>query len=202
MKKIVKIVVEKLLYWRWSSFVTICGKGVSFGRSTHISLNEGAKSSQITLGQDSRVFGSLYCCCDGVISIGSHSQVGPGSIIRCLNQVIIGDVTSISTNVIISDNNNHPVNPKDRYIEQMSPSGSRERSWRYSDSAPIVIGNNCWICENSRICKGVTIGDGSVVAANAVVTKDVPPYSIVAGNPAKVVKTGLDQMEQKYFLSK
>ena len=94
MKKIVKKIVEKILYWRWSGFVTICGKGVSFGRSTHISLNEGAKCSQITLDHDSRVFGSLVCCCNGVISIGSHSQLGPGSIIRCLNRVIIGDLVT------------------------------------------------------------------------------------------------------------
>lgn len=56
-----------------------------------------------------------------------------------------------------------------------------------------------WIGEYVRICKGVTIGDGSVVAANAVVTKDVPPNSIVAGNPAKVVKTDIDKTIPRQF---
>lgn len=51
-----------------------------------------------------------------------------------------------------------------------------------------IIGENCWIGANVRICKGVTIGDNSVVAACSVVTKDVPANCIVAGNPAKVVK--------------
>ena len=60
--------------------------------------------------------------------------------------------------------------------------------WKYADSAPIVIEDNVWIGEYSAILKGVTIGTGSIVASHAVVTKDVPPYTIVAGNPARVVK--------------
>ena len=53
---------------------------------------------------------------------------------------------------------------------------------------PIVIGNDCWIGENASIISGITIGDGGIILAGAVVTKDVPPYSIVAGNPAKIIK--------------
>lgn len=69
-------------------------------------------------------------------------------------------------------------------------------SWRWSHSAskPVVIEDNVWIGEYAAILKGVTVGKGSIVAAHAVVTKDVPPYSIVAGNPAVVVK-GLEHEE-------
>ena len=56
------------------------------------------------------------------------------------------------------------------------------------ESLPNVIGNDCWICERSIIMAGLTIGDGAVVAAGAIVTKDVPPYAVVAGVPAKVIK--------------
>ena len=56
-------------------------------------------------------------------------------------------------------------------------------------SAPIRIGNRVWIGSHSTILPGVTVGDGAVVAAGAVVTKDVPPNTVVAGVPAKVVKT-------------
>jgi len=52
----------------------------------------------------------------------------------------------------------------------------------------VIIGNDCWICENVSIIEGVTIGDGAVVAAGAIVTKDVEPYAVVAGVPAKVIK--------------
>lgn len=118
--------------------------------------------------------------------------IGDNSHIKCVCKIVIGSYTAIANNVTICDNNNHPVNPLDRKIMRQTPSGSFERSWINSASAPIVIGENCWIGENSRICKGVTIGDGSIVAANSIVTKDVPSNCIVAGNPAKVVKKNID----------
>ena len=52
----------------------------------------------------------------------------------------------------------------------------------------VIIGNNVWIGDKATILPNVTIGDGAVIAANSVVTKDVPAYSVVAGNPAKVIK--------------
>ena len=70
------------------------------------------------------------------------------------------------------------------------------RMWKHSVHAPIIIGENVWIGSHVRICKGVTIGDNSVVAANSVVTKDVPANCIVAGNPAKIVKTEIDKMDE------
>lgn len=57
-----------------------------------------------------------------------------------------------------------------------------------TSKGPVIIGNNVWIGDKATILPGVTIGDGSVIAANAVVTKDVPPYSVVGGNPAIVLK--------------
>ena len=62
------------------------------------------------------------------------------------------------------------------------------KDWSVVRSAPIVIEDRAWIGFNAIILKGVTIGEGSVVAAGAVVTKDVEPYTVVAGNPARVVK--------------
>lgn len=53
---------------------------------------------------------------------------------------------------------------------------------------PVIIGQNVWVGDKATILPGVTIGDGAVIGANSVVTKDVPPYSIVGGNPAKVLK--------------
>lgn len=54
---------------------------------------------------------------------------------------------------------------------------------------PVIIGKNVWIGDKATILPGVTIGDGSIIGANSVVTKDVPAYSVVAGNPAKIIKT-------------
>lgn len=61
---------------------------------------------------------------------------------------------------------------------------------------PIIIGDDAWIGFNAIILKGVTIGEGAVVGAGAVVTKDVPPYTVVAGNPAGVVKKLQGYQEQ------
>lgn len=60
---------------------------------------------------------------------------------------------------------------------------------------PIMIQNDVWIATRSTILKGVTVGDGSIVGAGSVVTKDVPPYAIVAGNPAKVIKYRFNQKQ-------
>ena len=70
--------------------------------------------------------------------------------------------------------------------------------WKYSDSAPIIIGKNVWIGSDARICKGVTIGDGAIIAANAVVTKSCPPNCIMGGNPAKIIKRDIDTVH-RYF---
>ena len=64
----------------------------------------------------------------------------------------------------------------------------------------VVIGNDVWICDGVQIIGGNTIGDGAIVAAGAVVTKDVPPYSIVAGVPAKVIRYRFSQEQIEYLL--
>lgn len=61
--------------------------------------------------------------------------------------------------------------------------------------SPVIIGKNCWICANATILQGVSIGECSVVGAGAVVTEDIPPYSLAVGIPAKVVKTFQDLKE-------
>nr|WP_306798988.1 DapH/DapD/GlmU-related protein [Clostridium perfringens] len=73
----------------------------------------------------------------------------------------------------------------------MSLSGFYNNNWEWTNSinSPIIIEDNVWIGEFVRIMKGVTIGEGSIVGANAVVTKDVQPYTVVAGNPARIVKS-------------
>ena len=66
------------------------------------------------------------------------------------------------------------------------------RTKKYSNERPVKIGNDVWIGRGAFIKGGVTIGDGAVIAAHAVVTKDVPPYAIVCGVPAKIIKYRFD----------
>jgi maltose O-acetyltransferase len=94
----------------------------------------------------------------------------------------------ISNNVIIRDNNSHPVQPQKRIELCKSGFNSNLWEWEHSISKPIRIYDNVWIGERVIIYKGVEIGEGSIVAGGSVVVKSVPEYTIVAGNPAKVVK--------------
>lgn len=158
-----------------------------------------SQKEDIHISSHCLIYGTIASSNHGKVTLGKYSQIGSGSLIRCVERIEIGAYTAIANNVIIQDNNSHPTNPFDRMIMRQTPPGSSERGWINSTHAPIVIGCNCWIGEHSRICKGVTIGDGSIVAANSVVTKPVPANCIVAGNPAKVVKTNIDTSTSRSF---
>lgn len=142
----------------------------------------------IKIGDNCRVFGTLYSQYNGKITIGNNTCIYNRTTIGSVDSITIGDCVIISNHVHIYDNNNHPTSPKVRH--EMCLNGFEGDAWRWihTDSAPIVIEDDVWIGEYSAVMKGVTIGRGSIVGAHAVVTKDVPPYTIVAGNPARVVK--------------
>lgn len=165
---------------------------VRFAKGCNIKLNMGGGKNQIVIGKNSRIYGCIIVCASGKVTLGQHVAIGPKTRVMAVNNVTIGDYTETGPDVTICDNNNHPVNPADRMVMRFTPAGAKERSWIYSSNAPVVIGKNVWIGEHARICKGVTIGDGSVIAANSVVTKDVPALSIAAGNPARIVKENID----------
>lgn len=111
----------------------------------------------------------------GDLSIGSHTRVGLGNTV--IGPVSIGDNVQIAQNVVLSGMN-HNYTDVDKTILGQGVS-----------TAHITIANDVWIGANSVITMGVSIGRHSVVAACCVVTRDVPPYSVVAGNPGKVIKT-------------
>lgn len=191
MKKILKIIISKINNFRFRN-KAILGKNVNMANiNTKISLGSGSTKEDIVIGHKSVVHGKITSISGGKITFSRNVQIGFNTLVGAVNKVSIGEGTVISNNVTIVDNNNHSVNPIDRIIMQNSPVGSKLRSWKYSLSAPIIIGNNVWIGQYVRINKGVTIGNNSVVAANSVVTKNVPDNCIVAGNPAKVVKTDI-----------
>lgn len=110
---------------------------------------------------------------NGHIEIGNNTYMNQ-SLIQCASKIKIGDNCAIAGDVLIQDTDFHPI--------------LDENGVEKAYTKPITIGNKVWICTKATILKGITIGDGAIVAAGAVVTKDVPAYTIVAGNPAKVIK--------------
>lgn len=115
-----------------------------------------------------------------IISIGKECSIGEYNHITSTNKIIIGDHLLTGRWVTITDNSHGDTdyaslltNPIMRIVKS---------------KGPVIIGNNVWIGDKATILPGVTIGDGAVIAANAVVTKDVPAYSVVGGNPARIIK--------------
>lgn len=196
------------LYNKWfryrrllKSAVWIDFKSVLFASCANIKLGYDSSKNNIIIGKNVYIRGLLFSMGGGDIVIGDSVFIGSYTKILAVNNIMIGKYTQIANNVTICDNNNHPVNPLDREIVAKTPPYSKERSWLYSQNAPIIIGENCWLGEYCRICKGVSIGNGSVVAANSVVTKDVPENCIVAGNPAIIVKREIDKTTSRILIS-
>jgi acetyltransferase-like isoleucine patch superfamily enzyme len=144
------------------------------------------------------VFGnhvSVYAGCSFAIQKDGHCTVGDftllnGAIVMAEELVAIGSHCLISWGVGIADSDFHPLEPAQRLIDSqaLAPFFENRPPRPKLKTAPVKIGDNVWIGMNAVILKGVTIGDNSVVAAGAVVTKSIPPNTIVAGNPAVTVK--------------
>ena len=120
------------------------------------------------------------------VNEGAVLQLGSGYCnSRCnicvFDSVTIGQKVFISENVTIRDSDDHTLLSMENGVVCQ----------KNGKTAPIMIQDNVWIGMNATILKGVTIGSGSVVAAGAVVTKDVPPHCLVAGVPARVIKTNI-----------
>lgn len=110
------------------------------------------------------------------ITLGDRVQFGPYCDIQC--DLSVGDSVLFAPRVAIVGRNDHQVDLPGVLIWD-SPRGECER---------VVIGNDCWIGYGAIVLSGVKIGDGAVIAAGSVVTKDVPPRAIVAGVPAVVLR--------------
>lgn len=130
---------------------------------------------------------NLFCFNRGLIKIGDYTYIGKDSQIDACKSVIIGKYCMISNKVMIQDHNSHPIKKLDRRKQlvnlQKKPTNVYE-----SLIKKINIGDDVWIGAEVTILKGVKIGSGSIIAAKTVVTKNVPPNSVFAGNPGKIVK--------------
>ena len=125
----------------------------------------------------------------GRIVMGDDGFVGPETRIWSAACVTIGHNVLISHQVNIMDNDSHSQDPVIRHLHFAAiRTGGHPVDAPDIAAAPISIGDHAWIGYGASILKGVTIGEGAIVAARSVVTRDVPPWTVVAGFPAQVVK--------------
>ena len=118
------------------------------------------------------------------IYFGNNCEVNMNCIFLDDNEIHIGENALIAPNVQIYTAS-HPTNAIDRFGE---PKEDGSFEFCKTQTAPVHIGDNVWIGEKAAILAGVTIGEGAIIGANAVVTKNIPPYSIAAGIPARIIK--------------
>lgn len=132
---------------------------------------------QMTMGRDNVVDNGFdFDVKKGLFSVGNRNYFNKNVKVVCFYGVQIGDDCLIADSVHIYDHDH-------KYEDLKRP--IKEQGYK---TRPIRIGNNVWIGAKATILKGVTIGDGAIIGANAVVTCDIPANTIVGGNPAKVLK--------------
>jgi acetyltransferase-like isoleucine patch superfamily enzyme len=130
---------------------------------------------RLSIGRNTLIEGlCVICTWHGDVILHDGASIGIGSIV--MGPVLIGEGTACSQNCFISGQSHHYEDVSKNFLRQGVHTGR------------VVIGKNVWIGANSIILPGVKIGDNSVIAAGSTITEDVPAYSVVAGNPAKIIK--------------
>lgn len=162
-----------------------------------IRLDKPCSKLFLTINKDCIISGQfIFESETGFISIDEHSYIG-GSTFICRSKIEIGKNVTIAWGSTFYDHDSHSLD----YIERRKDideelkdirTGNhfiQNKNWNVVNSKPIKICDDAWIGMNCIILKGVTIGEGAIVGAGSVVTKDVPAWTVVGGNPAKVIKT-------------
>jgi acetyltransferase-like isoleucine patch superfamily enzyme len=149
------------------------------------------KSGAIKIGDHCSIYAgcSFSVGVEGRVTVGDFTLLN-GALVMCEEKIDIGSHCLISWNVGMADSDFHPLDPAQRLIDARAVAPFlKDRPPRPKlKTVPVKICDNVWIGMNAVILKGVTIGENSVVAAGAVVTKTVEPNVVVAGNPAVIVR--------------
>ncbi|MFN0161664.1 MAG: acyltransferase [Burkholderiales bacterium] len=179
--------------WRWpfrfrSADHGTVGRGSVIYPSARL-VNSHGGSEAISIGENSHVRGELLTFGHGGrVRVGDYCYVGEQTRIWSAKSITIGDRVLIAHLVSIFDNLTHPFDPvlRHRQFRAIVTTG-QPRSIDLQES-PVVIEDDAWIAAHSVVLAGVRIGRAAIVGAGSVVTSDVAPYTVVAGNPARFVR--------------
>ncbi|MEO8842383.1 MAG: acyltransferase [Kofleriaceae bacterium] len=173
-----------LRHWRNVRVLDACGAETRF---------HGAAQKR---GADSRIEVGAGCLIDGIlvteapraiVRVGSNVSIGGRTLLAAVKSIVVEDDVLISYECIISDSDNHNLRYSLRKTDLRDWLAGRH-DWSKVETRPVRICKGAWIGARVIVTKGVTIGEGAVCGMGSVVTKDVAPYTVVAGNPARVIK--------------
>lgn len=176
-----------------AEWTQLLGERVSIGPgsqiiSAHLVVRNPLRCT-LNIGTESNIEATIVLEKDGVeVRIGSRTHVGGGTLLDAACGIEIGDDVLIAFEVLLMDHDSHSVHFESRQYDARNwMRGSKD--WTHVERRPIRIDNKVWLGARSIVLKGVTIGEGAVIGAGSVVTRDVPPWTLVCGNPAKIVRS-------------
>lgn len=168
----------------------LANPGVEVGEGSRVNFRgiHLRPSCTFRIGRASLLEGQIHYERDGAeVTIGSNTFIGASSIISA-QRVDIGNDVLIAWGCTIIDHNSHSLDPAFRCKDLNCTFQNLPKDWDVVRIGPVKICDRAWIGFNCIILKGVVIGEGAIVGAGSVVSRDVPPYTVVAGNPARVIR--------------
>lgn len=181
----------KVFNWETNNTKAIKIEGLTVGNGSKIigKIDIRKSGGEVSIGNDSYIFGHIATETDySRVNIGNNVYIGSDTIIDCVQNIIIEDDVLISYQVIIQDSDNHSTKFSLRKNDASEWVNNRYHNWEHTAQKQVKISRGAWISARVIILKGVTIGEGAIVGAGSVVTKNVPDWTIVAGNPARIVR--------------
>jgi acetyltransferase-like isoleucine patch superfamily enzyme len=174
--------------------------------SFRLLLNNPVRNKKyLTIGNDSIISCTvIFETAAGEVKIGNRTFIGSSNII-CRSRIEFEDEIFVAWGCWFYDHDSHSIDYRERQNDitrqledyRTGKSFIENKNWEVVNSKPIKVCSNAWIGMNCVILKGVTIGEGAIVGAGSVVTKDVAAWTIVGGNPAKVIKEVPEELRKK-----
>jgi acetyltransferase-like isoleucine patch superfamily enzyme len=154
------------------------------------------RGGRITIGDDCLIHCSIdFDAPQGNVKIGDRCFIGASHLV-CHSAIEIGNDVIMSWGITVVDHNSHALDWDNRKND-VKEWATGVKDWTHVKTAPVFIEDKVWIGFGASILKGVRIGEGAVIGAKSVVTRDVPAYSVVGGNPARIIKVLEGQHENQ-----